>query len=70
MLLAAAAGASIAAAPAALAEPSCTYPSANSTVCQTPGNAQIVTSSPRVQINTQFPYFGGGLILFDHGGHR
>ena len=70
MLLAAAAGASIAAAPAALAEPSCTYPSANSTVCQTPGNAQIVISPPRVQINTQFPYFGGGLILFDHGGHR
>jgi len=39
MLLAAAAAASIAIAPAALAEQSCTYPSANSTVCQTPGNA-------------------------------
>ena len=70
MLLAAAAAASIATAPAALAEQSCTYPSANSTVCQTPGNAQIVTSPPPVQFNTQFPYFGGGLLLFHHGGHR
>jgi len=70
MLLAAAAAASIATAPAALAEQSCTYPSANSTVCQTPGNAQIVTSPPPAQYNTQFPYFGGGLVLFDHGGHR
>jgi hypothetical protein len=66
ILLAVAAAASIASAPAALAEQSCTYPSANSTVCQTPGNAQIVTTPPPVQ----FPYFGGGLLLFQHGGHR
>ena len=46
MLLAAATAASIATAPAALAEQSCTYPSSNSTVCQSPGNAQIVTSPP------------------------
>ena len=70
-VLAMAAAAAIATAPAALAEQSCTYTSTNSsTVCQTPGNVQIVTSPPPAQINTQFPYFGGGLIVFDHGGHR
>ena len=63
-VLAMAAAASIATAPAALAEQSCTYTSANSTVCQTPGNVQIVTSPPPAQPNTQFPYFGGGLIVF------
>jgi hypothetical protein len=70
MLFAAAAAASIVTAPAALAEPSCTYTSANSTVCQNPGNAQIVTSPPPVQYNPRFPYFGGGLLIFNHGGHR
>ena len=48
MLLAVAAAASIATAPSALAAQSCTYPSANSTVCQSPGNAQIVSSPPPV----------------------
>ena len=57
-LLAVAAAASIATAPAALAEQSCTYPSANSTVCQSPGNAQIVSSPPPVHYAPQFPYFG------------
>jgi len=41
MLLAVAAAASIAAAPTALAEQSCTNLGANSTMCQTPGNVQI-----------------------------
>ena len=70
MLLAAAAAASVAIAPAALAEQSCTYPSANSSVCQTPGNVQIVNSPPSVDYAPQFPYFGGGLLIFYHGGHR
>ena len=69
MLLAVAAAASIATAPAALAEQSCTYLSANSTVCQTPGNAQIVNSPPPVQYAPQFPYFGGNVLIFHHGGH-
>jgi hypothetical protein len=69
MLLAVAAAASIATAPAALAEQSCTYLSANSTVCQTPGNVQIVNSPPQVQYAPQFPYFGGNLLIFHHGGH-
>ncbi len=67
-LLAMAAAASIATAPAALAEQSCTYTSANSTVCQTPGNVQIVNSPPTVSYNPQFPYFGGNMLIFDHGG--
>jgi len=69
MLLAMAAAASIATAPAALAEQSCTYLSANSTVCQTPGNVQIVNSPPPVQYAPQFPYFGGNVLIFHHGGH-
>jgi hypothetical protein len=73
MLLAVAAAASIATAPTALAEQSCTYVSANSTVCQTPGNVQIVNSPPAVQYAPEFPFFGSNLIIFDHGsdrGHR
>jgi hypothetical protein len=70
MLLAVAAAASIASAPAAPAAQSCTYPSANSSLCQTPGNVQIVNSPPSVDYNPQFPYFGGGLLIFHHGGHR
>jgi hypothetical protein len=69
MLLAVAAAASIATAPAALAEQSCTYLSANSTVCQTPGNVQIVNSPPPLQYAPQFPYFGGNVLIFHHGGH-
>ena len=70
MLFAVAAAASIATAPAALAAQSCTYTSANSTVCQTPGNVQIVNSPPPVQYAPEFPYFGGNLLVFHHGGHR
>ncbi len=70
MLLALAAAASIATAPTALAEQSCTYTSANSTVCQTPGNVQIVNTPPPVTYAPQFPYFGSSLLVFHHGGHR
>jgi hypothetical protein len=75
MLLAVAAAASIAAPPTALAAaPSCTYLSANSTMCQTPGNVQINDSPPPVQYAPQFPYFGGNLIILHHhhglSGHR
>ena len=69
-LLAVAAAASIVAAPTALAAQSCTYTSANSSVCQSPGNAQIVSSPPPVTYAPQFPYFGGSLLIFHHGGHR
>jgi hypothetical protein len=65
MLLAVAAAASIAAAPSALAEQSCNYLSANSTVCQSPGNAQIVSAPPPVQY-PQYPFFGDNLIILHH----
>ena len=66
MLLAVAAAASIVAAPSALAEQSCTYLSANSTVCQSPGNAQIVSSPPPVQYAPQYPFFGDNVIILHH----
>jgi hypothetical protein len=66
MLLAVAAAASIAAAPSALAEQSCTYLSANSTVCQSPGNAQVVSSPPPVQYVQPFPFFGNNVIILHH----
>jgi hypothetical protein len=53
-----------------LAAQSCTYPTANSSVCQTPGNVQLVNSPPSVDYAPQFPYFGGSLLIFHHGGHR
>jgi hypothetical protein len=62
-LFAVAAAAAIAAAPPALAEQSCTYPSANSTVCQSPGNAQVVSSPPPVQYAPQYPFFGNNVII-------
>jgi hypothetical protein len=68
MLLAVAAAASIATAPAALAEQSCTYLSDNSSVCQTPGNVQIVNSPPPVQYAPQFPFFADNAIILHH--HR
>jgi hypothetical protein len=68
-LLAAAAAASIVAAPSALAAQSCTSVSANSTVCQSPGNAQIVSSPPPVQYAPQYPFFGDNVIIL-HRHHR
>jgi len=69
LLAAAAAAASIATAPAALADQSCTFSSANSTVCQTPGNAQIVSTPPPVQY-APFPFYGGSVLIFHHGGRH
>jgi hypothetical protein len=62
-----AAAASIATAPTALAEQSCTYVSTNSTVCETPGNVQIVNSPPVVQYAPQFPFFGSDLFILHRG---
>jgi hypothetical protein len=67
ILLAVALAASIAVAPTALAEQSCTNLGANSTMCQTPGNVQI-NDAPPVQYAPQYPFFGG--LLFHHGGHH
>jgi hypothetical protein len=70
MLSTVAAAAAIAAAPTAQADPPlCTYLSASSTECQTPGNVQINDSPPPVQYAPQYPYFGGNLIILHHQGH-
>jgi hypothetical protein len=66
MLLAVTAAASIAAAPSALAEQSCSYLSANSSICQTPGNVQIVNSPPPVRYAPQYPFFGDDVIILHH----
>jgi hypothetical protein len=44
--------------------------SANSTICQTPGNAQIVDAPPPVQYAQQFPFFGDSVLIFHHGGNH
>ena len=67
ILLAVALAASIAVAPTALAEQSCTNVGANSTMCQTPGNVQI-NDSPPVQYAPQYPFLGG--LISHHGGHH
>jgi hypothetical protein len=66
MLLAVAGALSIATAPSALAEQSCTYVGANSTVCQTPGNVQIVNTPPPVQYAPQYPFFGDNVLILHH----
>jgi hypothetical protein len=66
MLLAVAGALSIATAPTALAEQSCTYVGANSTVCQTPGNVQIVNTPPPVQYAPQYPFFGDNVLILHH----
>jgi hypothetical protein len=68
MLLAVAAALSITTAPTALAEQSCTYVGANSTVCQTPGNVQIVNTPPPVQYAPQYPFFGDNVLILRHRG--
>jgi hypothetical protein len=44
--------------------------SADSTICQTPGNAQIVDAPPPVQYAPQFPFFGDSALIFHHGGNH
>ena len=72
MLLAVTVASSIATAPTALAGQSCTYVGANSTVCQSPGNVQVINTPPPVQYGPQYPFFGdnafgdNAIILHHH----
>lgn len=44
--------------------PSCTNVSPNTTVCQSPGNAQITTTPGTIATpNWGWPFWGGGLII-------
>jgi hypothetical protein len=77
MLLTVAAAASVAAAPSALTEDACPQLSADSTVCQTPGNVQITGSPPVQTLPPPYSYLGGNghgqasaAKTFHHEGHH
>jgi hypothetical protein len=73
LLLAGVSAVAIAVAPLAAAAPtgpSCTSTGANSTLCQTAGNAQLTATPPPVDYQAQYPFFGGYGLLFHHGGHH
>ena len=50
-------------APVAAAKPTCVNTGPNTTQCQSPGNAQIVTSPPAINYYGGFPFWGGGFVL-------
>jgi hypothetical protein len=54
-------------APVAAAQPRCTTTAPNTTQCQTNGSAQIVTS-PQLQNNWGWPWWGGGGLVIGIGG--
>jgi len=57
----------IAMAPLAAAAPECTTVAPNTTQCETNGSAQIVTS-PQLNNNWGWPWWGGGGIVIGLGG--
>jgi hypothetical protein len=63
VLTAAALGTSVLPAPVAAAAPNCTNTGPNTTVCQTNGSSQVVTSPPENNSWGGFPFWGGGLVL-------
>jgi hypothetical protein len=55
---------------AASTTPAC-FNSGNASVCQTEGNAQVSASTPSVDYQAQYPFFGyGDGLLFHHRGHH
>ena len=71
---AAGAAAAIAVAPTAGAAPTalgqtCTYVGSETTQCQSPGNVQI-NDAHQVPYQNQYPFWGGNVLLFHHGGHH
>jgi hypothetical protein len=61
LLAATGVSAAVAAAPIAAGAPQCTNTGPNTTVCQTNGSSQIVTSPPP---NNNYPYWGFPIIAF------
>jgi hypothetical protein len=59
--------ASLTFAPVAAAAPRCTTTAPNTTQCETNGSAQIVTS-PQLQNNWGWPWWGGGGLVIGIGG--
>jgi hypothetical protein len=73
LLVAGASAVAIAVAPLANAAPTgpvCTSTGANSTLCQSNGNAQVSATPPAVNYQAQYPFFGPYGLLFHHGGHH
>jgi hypothetical protein len=62
LLAAAGVAGAIAMAPVAAAQPKCTTTAPNTTQCQTNGSSQIVTS-PQMNNNWGWPWWGGGLVI-------
>jgi hypothetical protein len=56
-------GASIVLAPATAAAPECTNTSSTTTLCQTNGSAQIVTSPPVINNWGGWPWWGNGISI-------
>jgi hypothetical protein len=52
----------VAIAPVAEATPTCTTTAPYTTLCETNGSAQLVTS-PQLQNNWGWPWWGGGLVI-------
>jgi hypothetical protein len=50
-------------APAATAAPDCTSTGPNTTICQTKGSSQIVTSPPANNYWGGWPFWTGGLVV-------
>jgi hypothetical protein len=69
----AATAAAIGLAPVAAAAPSACVYQIGSTVCESPGNAQVTTQPGATALQAgelQYPFFGYGWLPFHHGGHR
>ena len=69
LLMAGASAAAMAVAPLAEAAPTCTS-TGTASVCDSPGNAQVIATPPPVDYQAQYPFFGGYGLLFHHGGHH
>jgi hypothetical protein len=69
LLVVGASAAAIAVAPLAEAAPTCTS-TGTASVCDSPGNAQVIATPPPVDYQAQYPFFGGYGLLFHHGGHH
>lgn len=67
LLAAAGISAALATAPVAAAAPECTTVAPNTTQCETNGSSAIVTS-PQLNNNWGWPWWGGGGIVIGLGG--
>ena len=69
LLVAGASAAAIAVAPLAEAAPTCTS-TGTASICESEGNAQVSATPPPIDYQAQYPFFGGYVLIFHHGGHH